>query len=436
MASPEGRLELASDPAGLAPERLLVFEVKGSIQNFIRAASRIQGLEFIGEEELEPVEEDSEPVLYLMVPNAEALTQILSLWSRWSRGDDLGYGFAPWRDLFGLLRDLRPWGPLDRLSALDADQINEELMRAGAQATIRLELELVFRRDEAVAAAAEDQLRRELNSRAGIVVSRSHIADIAYHALLVDLPAAEVLELLARRPASLASVEPIMFIRPQSLASKLEIADLTDVLPVEPAPQLDEPILALLDGVPVAQHPLLANRLTVDDLFGLEPITEVSHRFHGTAMASIIVRGDRNRAEASLPRRIFVTPVLSGNSEEFPPDRLIVDLVYQSILNLRSGPEPNAPKVLIVNVSLGNRRKPFDHQISAWARLLDRMAIQFGILFLVSAGNHDAPWFAISPGAQNSKTPKTMRVRGLWSVVSAQLWRGADCFLQQRRSMV
>jgi hypothetical protein len=124
MASPEGRLELASDPAGLAPERLLVFEVKGSIQNFIRAASRIQGLEFIGEEELEPVEEDSEPVLYLMVPNAEALTQILSLWSRWSRGDDLGYGFAPWRDLFGLLRDLRPWGPLDRLSALDADQIN------------------------------------------------------------------------------------------------------------------------------------------------------------------------------------------------------------------------------------------------------------------------------------------------------------------------
>ncbi|MGH6736760.1 MAG: S8 family serine peptidase [Methyloceanibacter sp.] len=85
-------------------------------------------------------------------------------------------------------------------------------------------------------------------------------------------------------------------------------------------------------------------------------------------------------------------PVLSGNTEEFPPDRLIVDLVYQSILNLRFGHEPNAPKVLIVNVSLGNRRKPFDHQISAWARLLDRMAIQFGILFVVSAGNHDAPF--------------------------------------------
>ncbi|MGH6736759.1 MAG: hypothetical protein ACRECX_11895 [Methyloceanibacter sp.] len=301
-------MELVSDPAGIAPERLLVFEVKGSIQNFIRAASRIQGLEFIGEEELEAEEEDSEPVLYLMVPNSGALTQILSLWARWLRGEELGYGFASWRDLFGLLRDLRPWGPQDRLSTLDADHINEELVRTGAQAAIRLELELVFRQDEAVAGAAEDQLRRDLNLRAGVIVSRSRIADIAYHALLVDLPAAEVQELLARRPASLASVEPVMFIRPQSLASKLEIADLTDVLPVEAAPDLDEPILALLDGVPVAQHPLLANRLIVDDLFGLEPITEVSQRFHGTAMASIIVHGDRNLAGPSLPRRIFVTP--------------------------------------------------------------------------------------------------------------------------------
>ena len=389
MASPEGRLALASDPAGLAPERLLVFDVKGSVQNFLRATSRIAGLEFIGEEELEP-EEEAQPVLYLMVPDAAALTQILGLWARWSRGEELGRGFAPWRDLFGLLRGLRPWGPQDRLSVLDGDYIKDELQRVGAKATIRLELELVFRRDEATAAAAEDELRRQLNSRGGIVVSQSRIVDIAYHALLVDLPGAQVQEMLARRPASLASIEPIMFIRPQSLASKLEIADLTDVLPVEPAPELDEPILALLDGVPVAQHPLLANRLIVDDVFGLEPITAVPHRSHGTAMASIIVRGDRNRAEPSLPRQIFVTPVLSGNTEEFPTDRLIVDLVYQSILNLRYGPEPKAPRVLIVNVSLGNRRKPFDHQISAWARLLDRMAVQFGILFVVSAGNHDA----------------------------------------------
>jgi hypothetical protein len=368
---------------------LIVFEVKGSVQNFIRAASRIQGLEFIGEEELEP-EDDAEPVLYLLVPNAEGLRQIISLWARWLRDEALPRGFAPWRELFTLLSDLRPWGPQDRVSASDAEFIDEELRRSGAMGRIRLELELVFRRAEAVAAAVEGDLEREVKSRGGAIISRSRIPEIAFHALLVDVPATEVTRILEHRPESLASAEPIMFIRAQSLVTRVEISDFSDVVPAEPVPELGQPILALLDGVPVAQHPLIADRLIVDDLFDLEPITDVAHRFHGTAMASIVVRGDRNREETTLPRRVLVTPVLSGDGEEFPTDRLIVDVVYQSILHLRAGPEPIAPSILIANVSLGNRRKPFDRHISAWARLLDRMAMQFGILFVVSAGNHDA----------------------------------------------
>jgi len=43
--------------------------------------------------------------------------------------------------------------------------------------------------------------------------------------------------------------------------------------------------------------------------------------------------------------------------------------------------------VLIVNLSLGNERRPFQSSLSAWARLLDRLAYRYGILFLVSAGN-------------------------------------------------
>ena len=44
--------KLATDPNALAPERLLVLEVTGSIQNFAGAVARIAGLEFAGEEEL------------------------------------------------------------------------------------------------------------------------------------------------------------------------------------------------------------------------------------------------------------------------------------------------------------------------------------------------------------------------------------------------
>src|SRR5689334_11692960 len=46
-------LELRADPNGLAPERLLVFELTGDVSNFSRAAARVPGLEFLGTEDLE-----------------------------------------------------------------------------------------------------------------------------------------------------------------------------------------------------------------------------------------------------------------------------------------------------------------------------------------------------------------------------------------------
>src|SRR5437660_7804531 len=44
----DAALQLRADPNSLAPERLLVFEVTGSIQRFAQAVSRIDGLEFAG----------------------------------------------------------------------------------------------------------------------------------------------------------------------------------------------------------------------------------------------------------------------------------------------------------------------------------------------------------------------------------------------------
>jgi hypothetical protein len=106
-------LELRADPTALAPERLLVFEVRGSIASFARAIQRVPGLELVDEEEL-AADEDKAPVAYLMVPDIQALKNIESLWRRWLRGQ-LAQGETPWRHVFSLLRDLRPWGPTDRV---------------------------------------------------------------------------------------------------------------------------------------------------------------------------------------------------------------------------------------------------------------------------------------------------------------------------------
>src|SRR5688572_24077300 len=66
-------LELRADPTALAPERLLVFEVRGSLSAFADAVRRVPGLELVDEEELEGDETDKAPVAYLIVPDMRAL---------------------------------------------------------------------------------------------------------------------------------------------------------------------------------------------------------------------------------------------------------------------------------------------------------------------------------------------------------------------------
>lgn len=393
-------LELRADPAALAPERLLVFEVRGSISTFASAVRRVSGLELVDEDELPGDEEDKAPVAYLMVPDARALQNLLSLWQRWQQGG-LVRGETLWRDVFALLRDLRPWGPEDRVRPYDSDILSEEIFGLDEDASIRLEIELVYRQDTQVGAAREDDVRAVIAAKGGRVVSRSRLADIAYHALLVDLPTRAVREIIEHSVEGIAGLESVMHIHPQSIASRIDITDQTGTERNVEIGTLDDPILALLDGVPVASHAMLAPYVVLDDQFDLVPNAPITERHHGTAMASLIIHGDRNRTEQEqpLPRRIHVVPVM-GAHDRFPKDRLVVDLIYSAIIAMRDGPDATAPGVLIVNLSLGNPRQPFHGRLSAWARLLDRLAYQYGLLFLVSAGNcRDA--FAITAFADS-----------------------------------
>ena len=368
-----------------------MFEVRGAIQTFVNAVGKVPGLEFIDQEELEGDAPDKKPTVYLLVPDAQALSNIASLWRRWIQGEELGRGFAPWRDVFATLKDIRPWGPQDRVQADERDIIAAEISSMADDERIRLEIELVFRLIDERANETEADLSNAVVAAGGRVISRCRIADIGYHAILAELPVPSVRNIIDMSQASIAGLDLVMHIRPQSIATTIAIGEAEDTAPVEPVVVYRSPILALLDGVPVAQHALLAGALVVEDHFSLEPLVQVAARNHGTAMASLIVYGDRNKTEQRLERLIHTVPVL-GPNDEFPDDRLIVDMIYQAVLAMRDGDEPSAPDVLIVNLSLGNARKPFHNRMSAWARLIDRLSYRFGILFVVSAGNHTAPF--------------------------------------------
>ena len=157
-----------------------------------------------------------------------------------------------------------------------------------------------------------------------------------------------------------------------------------------------EPIVALVDGLPLTNHESLKDRLIVDDPDDFATEYSAEARQHGTAMASLVIHGDLGSNEP-LQQPVYVRPVMkpirqpNGYLETFPEDRLFVDLFHRAVRRIVEGDgeeAPTAPTVRIVNVSLGNPYRPFIRELSPLARLIDWLAWKYKLLFIVSAGNH------------------------------------------------
>jgi hypothetical protein len=58
------------------------------------------------------------------------------------------------------------------------------------------------------------------------------------------------------------------------------------------------------------------------------------------------------------------------------------------VVRLKGGADPAAPNVIVINASLGDRNKPFTGRMSGWARVVDYLSYAYGLLFVISAGNH------------------------------------------------
>lgn len=379
-------LALHANPQALAPERLLVLEVTGSIQNFASAVARIDGLEFSGEEELTADELDKDPEIYLLVPQLAALREIVSLWEGWAETGQLPNGYAPWRDVFVHLRTIRAWGPSDRVSIDNRAYFEAVVDGAPDDFLVRVELELVFRQAAAARTQIEKTITEAVAEAGGALIHRSEHTAFAYHAVLADVPAREIRRIAALDPQSLAGADPIAAIVPQSVGAPIDTGDNVGLTVVPPEPGDEAPIAAVFDAVPLQAHPLLAGRIVVDDPIDLEA-KAVGSRVHGTAMASLAVHGDLNDPPSPISRRIYFRPVMYApafGDELFDNDRLVVDVIVEAITRMREG---GGSQVFIVNLSLGDRTRPFSGKISTWGRALDYLAYRFGILFLVSAGN-------------------------------------------------
>jgi hypothetical protein len=408
---------LAREVSGADPELVLVLEIIGSVDNFLNAVSKIEGFEYLAEIEEEDIEGDDafvdldEPtrtfdgMLFLLMANQEALGQLLNLWQRYVEDPEvrLPYGLGRWKQVFGLLRDIRQWGPEDRLRGTG---ILEDFVRRAAegQETVSAEVELWFRQDAGVRQSAEQVVRAAVGESSGTVLAQAVIPQISYHALLVELPIDSISGLLQeeREYISLVRAEEVAFVRPEAQALVVTPRETTDEpLRVDkPSLPSGDPHVALLDGVPLAGHETLEDRLRLDDPDGFESRVAAADRRHGTAMASLIIHGDVSAPAQALRNPIYVRPILLPDAppwvqdatERIPHGVLAVDLVHRAVVRIfegEAGAGAVAPSVKVINLSVGDASNPLTTVLSPWARLIDWLSWRYQVLFIISTGNYD-----------------------------------------------
>jgi hypothetical protein len=409
------RIVLQDNSLGLQPEQALVLETIGPIQNFIKAVKKVQGLEWLGEFELDEIapdhgfndEKDPQKQLrgqiFLLMTDQRALQELQNLFNRWHRNPEAKFPryFAPWKQAFVHLHTIRPWDAQDRIRETGLFEDWKARVQHGQQA-VPFEAELWFRGNADRRQQAEAFLSSLIGTLGGQVVQQCVVPDIAYHGILGRIPADKVSDIVAQREVRLLQCEDIMHLRPVGQCAIRVVEGLleTEAFQEKGQPNLPqgEPVVALFDGLPLTRHRLLDGRLMIDDPDGYESAYQARERVHGTAMASLICHGDLGESTEPLRTPVYVRPIMQphrgfdGESIEGIPEGVLpVDLIHRAVRRLlegEGGEAPAAPSVRVINLSVCDRSRPFDRAMSSWARLLDWLSWRYEVLFVVSAGNH------------------------------------------------
>lgn len=393
--------ELQRDLQGLNPESVIVFEVAESVDNFMNAVRRA-GMEWLGDwdgmddadDNFYIDEEHSKKIpekLYFAMSDQRALEQLLHLWNRYHENDAaFQYGYGAFRKVFDQLRTVRLWNAQDRFYDTGLEQIWEEALRNHAVA-IRFEIEFWYRDDAIKREAAQREIIHILEENGGSVVCVSQHPEIAYHGMIAECPSRVIRAMMDNPENSLFNANQVMWIRATGQAIvHSEMSESTESGQAIPVARLDAPVIALFDGLPLAGHILLNNRMDINDADAYENQYPVNSRIHGTEMASVILYGDLNHPLPPLHSRLYVRVVMKPNAmgdESIPDDKLLVDVLHQAVMEIVNAPNLRE-SIRIVNISIGDLDRPFAHTLSPAAKMLDYLGERYNLLFLISSGNN------------------------------------------------
>ncbi len=340
--------------------------------------------------------------LFLSMSNRQAVEQLLNLWKSWDKQEKkFKRGTTKWRDIFLHLKTLRRWDIEDRFKDTGIENFwQEELeIKKGTASKIIFEIELWYQENESKRAQSHAIIEQLILQENGEIITSCIINEIRFHAIKAALPPNSIEKILNHRDTKLLSNNYIMFFRPSGQC-RVESYPEGDIADFQVGSVSGLPVVALLDGYPLANHALLENRLIIDDPDDFESSYRLEERKHGTAMASLICHGELDADEPPLNRPIYVRPIMkpdeigynSPRNEIIPDSIFLEDIIERSVRKIFEGDGdgiPAASTVKIINLSIGDPSKMFFNRLSSAARLLDWLSFKYNVLFCVSAGNID-----------------------------------------------
>jgi hypothetical protein len=380
----------------------------GSTPDFYSAVRRINGLSWLLDEELGRVEpdelfydqENSAKLLRRRIlavsMNRTALGDLIKLFRMYSRGETLPHNFGAFSELFAHVKDVRPWEFHDRVADTGLEEYLLDQISIGGQSLV-CSVELFSVGDSNRDAESVARVQAAIRYAGGEVLSSVVIADIRHAEIRTRIPIVGIHTVLDLESISVFRLDEVMFVRPRSQAlveydesgDGKEEPEQNNVVPAR-----TEPRLALLDGVPVQNHPLLTGRILFDDPDNLEASAPVQQRIHGTAMLSLVLHGDLATNQLPLDERVYTRPILlprptlHSTIEEIPEQFLPIDVVHRSIVRIAS--EAFTAAIRVVCLCVADVQRPLDTYVSPWAKLLDYLSWKYSLLFVVSAGNYSA----------------------------------------------
>lgn len=174
---------------------------------------------------------------------------------------------------------------------------------------------------------------------------------------------------------------------PQPYLSRGEIMGGTaDDLPTPPKPPENGPRLCVLDSGITSGHPFLEANVGYEEAFLTVASTVADGHGHGTRVAGIALYGNVARC---IKEKRFESPItlysgrILNDRNELDNEKLFITQIKSALDTFTKTPY----ECRVFNVSVGRPEAWIPGKQTLWGEALDKLAREYGVLFVVSAGN-------------------------------------------------